>query len=44
VTSGAIRTLVEKGALQLSLVDEKNLAEITSPVCIAKISSGPKMG
>ncbi len=29
--SGAIRTLVEKGALQLSLLDEKNLAEITSP-------------
>ena len=31
LTSGAIRTLVEKGALQLSLLDEKNLAEITSP-------------
>ncbi len=29
--SGAIRELVEKGALQLSLLDEKNLAEITSP-------------
>jgi transposase len=31
LTSGAIRTLVEKGALQLSLLDQKNLAEITSP-------------
>jgi len=31
LTSGAIRELVEKGALQLSLLDEKNLAEITSP-------------
>jgi transposase len=31
LTSSAIRTLVEKGALQLSLLDEKNLAEITSP-------------
>jgi len=31
LTSGAIRTLVEKGTLQLSLLDEKNLAEITSP-------------
>jgi transposase len=31
LTSGAIRGLVEKGALQLSLLDEKNLAEITSP-------------
>jgi transposase len=29
--SGAIRELVEKGDLQLSLLDEKNLAEITSP-------------
>jgi len=29
--SGAIRDLVEQGALQLSLLDEKNLAEITSP-------------
>jgi transposase len=29
--SGAIRELVEKGTLQLSLLDEKNLAEITSP-------------
>ncbi|MGH9430844.1 MAG: IS1634 family transposase [Terriglobia bacterium] len=29
--SGAIRELVENGALQLSLLDEKNLAEITSP-------------
>ena len=29
--SGAIRELVEKGALQLSLLDEKNLAEIISP-------------
>ncbi len=29
--SGAIRALVEKGSLQLSLLDEKNLAEITSP-------------
>ncbi|MGH9454362.1 MAG: IS1634 family transposase [Terriglobia bacterium] len=31
LTSGAIRELVETGALQLSLLDEKNLAEITSP-------------
>lgn len=31
LTSVAIRELVEKGALQLSLLDEKNLAEITSP-------------
>jgi transposase len=31
LTSGAIRTLVEKGALQLSLLDQKNLAEIPSP-------------
>lgn len=31
LTSGAIRKLVEKGALQLSLLDEQNLAEITSP-------------
>src|SRR5271166_5611214 len=31
LTSGAIRTLVEKGALQLSLLDAKNLAEIASP-------------
>jgi transposase len=31
LTSGAIRALVAKGALQLSLLDEKNLAEITSP-------------
>jgi len=31
LTSGAIRELVHKGALQLSLLDEKNLAEITSP-------------
>jgi len=29
--SGAIRGLVEGGALQLSLFDEKNLAEISSP-------------
>jgi len=29
--SGAISDLVEQGALQLSLLDEKNLAEITSP-------------
>ena len=29
--SGAIRQLVEQGALQLSLLDEKNLAEINSP-------------
>ena len=29
--SGAIRDLVEQGALQLSLLDEKNLAEINSP-------------
>lgn len=31
LTSGAIRELVENGALQLSLLDEKNLAEITAP-------------
>lgn len=31
LTSGAIRQLTEKGALQLSLLDEKNLVEITSP-------------
>jgi transposase len=31
LTSTAIGSLVEKGALQLSLLDEKNLAEITSP-------------
>jgi transposase len=31
LTSGAIRELVEKGDLQFSLLDEKNLAEITSP-------------
>ena len=31
LTSGAIRELVQKGALQLSLLDEKSLAEITSP-------------
>ena len=31
LTSGAIRELVENGALPLSLLDEKNLAEITSP-------------
>jgi len=31
LTSGAIRTLVEKGALQLSLLDTQNLAEMTSP-------------
>ena len=31
LTSGAIRELVEKGALQLSLLDQQNLAEITSP-------------
>jgi transposase len=30
LTSGAIRTLVAKGALQLSLLDAKNLAEIAS--------------
>jgi transposase len=29
--SGAIRELVEKGALQLSLLDKQNLAEITAP-------------
>ena len=29
--SGAIRSLVQEGALQLSLLDQKNLAEITSP-------------
>ncbi len=31
LTSGAVRGLVESGALQLSLLDETNLAEITSP-------------
>jgi transposase len=31
LTSTAIRQLVELGALQLSLLDEKNLAEITAP-------------
>ncbi len=31
LTSVAIRHLVESGALQLSLLDEKNLAEITAP-------------
>ena len=31
LTSTAIRDLVEQGALQLSLLDEKNLAEITAP-------------
>jgi transposase len=31
LTSVAIRGLVDKGALQLSLFDDKNLAEITSP-------------
>ena len=31
LTSGAIRQLVVKGALQLSLLDQKNLAEITAP-------------
>src|SRR5208282_3897026 len=31
LTSGAIRDLVQTGALQLSLLDEKNLAEISSP-------------
>jgi len=31
LTSVAVRNLVERGALQLSLFDEKNLAEITSP-------------
>jgi len=31
LSSGAIRKLVAKGALQLSLLDQKNLAEITSP-------------
>jgi len=31
LTSVAIRRLVKQGALQLSLLDEKNLAEITSP-------------
>jgi transposase/ribosomal protein L35 len=30
LTSGAIRALVDKGALQLSLLDEQNLVEITS--------------
>jgi transposase len=31
LTSVAVRSLLEKGALQLSLFDEKNLAEISSP-------------
>lgn len=31
LTSTAIRDLVEQGALQLSLLDHKNLAEITAP-------------
>jgi transposase len=31
LTSGAIRELVQKGALQLSLLDTQNLAETTSP-------------
>jgi transposase len=31
LTSTAIRGLVEEGALQLSLLDEKNLAEISAP-------------
>ncbi|HEX2713688.1 MAG TPA: IS1634 family transposase, partial [Candidatus Acidoferrales bacterium] len=31
LTSTAIRRLVEQGALQLSLLDQKNLAEISSP-------------
>ena len=31
LTSTAIRGLVDEGALQLSLLEEKNLAEITSP-------------
>src|SRR5260370_16846927 len=31
LTSTAIRELVAQGALQLSLLDQKNLAEITSP-------------
>jgi transposase len=31
LTSVAVRNLVEKGTLQLSLFDEKNLAEISSP-------------
>jgi len=31
LTSVAIRGLVERGALQLSLFDEKNLAEVSSP-------------
>jgi Transposase DDE domain len=31
LTSVAIRSLVKQGALQLSLLDEKNLVEITSP-------------
>jgi Transposase DDE domain len=31
LTSTAIRQLVEQGALQLSLLDEKNLAEISAP-------------
>ena len=31
LTSVAVRSLLEKGAIQLSLFDDKNLAEITSP-------------
>ena len=31
LTSVAIRQLAEKGALQLSFLDEKNLAEVASP-------------
>jgi transposase len=31
LTTAAIRPLLESGALQLSLLDEKNLAEITAP-------------
>src|SRR6202041_1036381 len=31
LTSTAIRGLVDQGALQLSLLDEKHLAEITAP-------------
>lgn len=31
LTSTAMQSLVEEGALQLSLLDEKNLAEITAP-------------
>ena len=31
LTSTAIRSLVDQGALQLSLLDDRNLAEITSP-------------